>query len=145
MVAYEDDGLFPATLEALWKLLEAHRDDAAISRVHPQVLSQRTLSRTDTEAIVERTIDAREKPLRSKWRITLHPPDVYRWDILASEGPWAVGNFIENRYSPSPGGTRIQSRGELKITVLPFFLSQRSFIRRILGDLDTEDLAAIKA
>ncbi len=144
MVAYKDEGVFPVPPDVLWNLIQSHLDDQTISRIHPLVLSQQTVSRTDSEAIVDRTIDARGKPMRSKWRVTYHRPDSYRWEVLDGEGPWAVGSYLENRYSPAPGGTLIHSRGDLKITVIPFFLPQRSIIRRVLGDLDTEDLAATK-
>jgi hypothetical protein len=143
MVLYEDVGDFPAASEALWTLLQAHLDDERIHSIHPLVLTQQTLSRSGSETIVERTIDARGKSMRSKWKITYLPPEVARWEIVESEGPWKAGTYLENRYSPVPGGTRVRSRGELKISVLPFFLPQKPVIHRVLDQLDAEDIAAV--
>jgi hypothetical protein len=143
MVAFEDEGVFPAPLDALWTLLEAHLDDERIHAIHPLVLTQQTVSRSETEAILERTIDARGRSMRSKWKITYRRPDVYRWEVVESEGPWKVGTYVENRYAPVPGGTRVRSRGDLKISVLPFFLPQKPVIRRVLDQLDAEDIAAV--
>ena len=145
MVAYRDDTVFPAPADVLWKLLDAHMDDGTIHRIHPLVLSQQTLSRSGAETIVQRTIDARGKSLGSKWKITYNRPGTARWEIIESEGPWSVGSYVENRYSAAPGGTLIQSRGELKITVLPFFLPQGMMIRSIFSKLHDEDIAATRA
>ncbi|MCI4351868.1 MAG: SRPBCC family protein [Thermoplasmata archaeon] len=145
MVAYQDDDMFPAPPDVLWKLLDAHLDDSAIRRIHPLILSQRTLNRNGMETIVERTIDARGKSLKSKWKITYNRPQTARWEVFESEGPWAVGSYVVNRYSAAPGGTRIESRGDLKITVLPFFLPQKLVIRSVFGRLHNEDIAATRA
>lgn len=143
MVAYEEDWVFPAPLDAVWKLLQSHLDDARIRSIHPLIVGQRTLPGSGPEAMVERTIDVRGKSLRSTWKVTPRPPDYYRWEVTESEGPWAPGTYVENRYSAAPGGTRMQTRGELRISVLPFFLPQKSTIRRVLAQLDREDLAAV--
>jgi hypothetical protein len=144
MVAYEDESVFPASSEVLWKLLARHNDDSAIHQIHPLVLTQRTLSHAGADTIVERTVNARGKSLRSQWKITHRAPGMSRWEVLEGEGPWAPGSFVENRYSSVPGGTRVQTRGDLKITVLPFFLPQKPVIRRVLAQLDIEDLAALR-
>jgi hypothetical protein len=144
MASCEDDGVFPAPPDALWALLRAHLDDNRIHSIHPLVLTQQTMTRSGPETIVDRTIDVRGKPMRSKWRITYTAPDAARWDMLESEGPLASGSYLENRYSAVPGGTRIQTRGELQISVLPFFLPQKPLIRRMINQLDEEDCAAVK-
>lgn len=143
MVAYEDDGLFPAPPDAVWTLLNAHLVDGRIHAIHPLIVSQKTVSQSGPETVVERTIDARGKQLRSKWKITYRPPELARWEVIESEGPWANGSFLENRYSAAPGGTRIQTRGDLRISVLPFFIPQKSTIRGVMAQLDREDVAAL--
>lgn len=145
MVAYRDDTVFPAPSDVLWKLLDAHMDDARIHQIHPLVLSQQTLSRSGPETILQRTIDARGKSLRSKWKVTYNRPTTARWEVLESEGPWTPGSYVENRYSLAPGGTLIQSQGELKISVLPFFLPQKMVIRSVFEKLHDEDVAASKS
>jgi polyketide cyclase/dehydrase/lipid transport protein len=143
MVVYEDDGIFAAPPDAVWALLQAHLDDGRVHSIHPLILTQRTISQSGPEVLVDRTIDVRGRSMRSTWKITYRPPDFARWDIVESEGPWASGSYLENRYSAAPGGTRIQTHGDLSISVLPFFLPQRFTIRRVFDRLEREDLAAI--
>jgi hypothetical protein len=139
MVGYESDELFPFPRAQVWKLLEQHSDDAVISRIHPLINEQHTVSRADGSVVVERKIDARGKLLTSQWRLTPRPPDTFRWDILSSEGPYAPGSWMENTYTEEGSGTRIRSRAELKVTVVPFFIPQRAVIRRVLDTIDDED------
>ena len=142
MVAYQDDTVFPAPPNVVWKLLNNHLDDNQIHGIHPLILSQQTVSRNGNETIVHRTIDARGKSLGSKWKITYTPPGDSRWEVIESEGPWTVGSYVENRYSLAPGGTLIQTRGDLKISVLPFFLPQLATIRRVFSTIHEEDIVA---
>ncbi|HZY92706.1 MAG TPA: SRPBCC family protein [Thermoplasmata archaeon] len=145
MVEYRDDSVFPAPRDRVWQLLAAHQDDATIGRIHPLIRTQRTVSRTETGSVVERTIDARGKLYRSTWKLTYRAPEFSRWEVVTSEGPWAVGSYVENSYTDAPGGTRIQTHGDLRITVLPFFLPQRRFVRNVLESVDTEDRAFLRA
>ncbi|HEV2317010.1 MAG TPA: SRPBCC family protein [Thermoplasmata archaeon] len=144
MVDYQHEQLFPFPMERVWKLLQDHRDDTLISRVHPLVKQQRTVARDGDSVIVDRTIDARGKLLASQWKLTAHPPETFRWEIVSSNGPYAAGSWMENTYSTESGGTRIRSRGELKITVLPFFFPQRPVLRRVLDTIDAEDQAYLR-
>ncbi|MCI4340553.1 MAG: hypothetical protein L3J73_04735, partial [Thermoplasmata archaeon] len=73
--------------------------------------------------------------------LTYRPPDSARWEVVDSQGPWAPGTYIESRYEDAPGGTRITAKGDLKISVLPFFLPQRSMVRKVLDDVHAEDIA----
>jgi hypothetical protein len=143
MVAYEDETVFPAPKDAVWKLLLAHLDDAAIRQIHPQIVGQKTVSQDGTTTIVDRTIDVRGKQMTSRWKVTYRSPDSARWDIQSSEGPWATGSFLENTYSDAPGGTLIRSRGELKVSVLPFFIPQKGVIRKAFETIHSEDVAAL--
>jgi hypothetical protein len=141
MVELQDSFVFPAPPATLWRLLEAHLDPAQITAIHPLVRSQALARREGDAVVLRRTIDARGRRLTSEWRVTAHPPDVNRWEILTSEGPYATGSWLENRYVPVPGGTRVDTRSDLRITVLPFFLPQRPVIRRVFDSLDREDTA----
>jgi hypothetical protein len=141
MVESEESDLFPAPRDRLWKLLDAHMDDSMIGRIHPLITSQKTLSKNGDETVLQRTIDVRGKLLTSQWKLTLRPPEFWKYEILASEGPWSEGGSVESRYTEAPGGTMIQSRIKLQINVLPFFLPQRLTARRILNDIDREDRA----
>ena len=140
MVVYEDSDLFPAPREIVWRLLRDHLDDAKILVIHPLIKSQKTVSRSDSETVVDRTIDVRRKMLKSRWKLTYQPPERARWEIVESEGPWAPGSHIDVTYADVPGGTRITARGDLTISVLPFFLSQKRTVPKVLNDVHIEDL-----
>lgn len=144
VVAYEDESVIHAPLSIVWRLLDDHRDDRKLPVIHPLVQSQTTVSRTDHESVVDRVIDVRRKFLKSRWKMTYHPPESARWDVLEGEGPWAPGSFIEAHYEEIPGGTRVRARGELTILKLPFFLSQSRWVARVLNDIDIEDWAYIQ-
>jgi hypothetical protein len=144
MVAYESVQLFPFPRERVWKLLNDHLDDALITKIHPLVKQSRTVSRDTNSVVFDRMIDARGKVLASQWRVTTRPPDTFRWDIVTSNGPYAAGSWMENAYSEEAGGTRIHSRGDLKVSILPFFIPQRPIIRRVFDDIDAEDQAYLR-
>ncbi|HZY70024.1 MAG TPA: SRPBCC family protein [Thermoplasmata archaeon] len=141
MLQYEEEEVFPAPPEKLWQLLRIHLDDARIGQIHKLILSQKTVRQSGDETVVDRTIDARGKHLRSSWKYTVRAPEFFRWEVVDGDGPWTPGSFIESRYAAAPGGTRITSRGELKIKVLPFIIPQRGIILGVLGDIENEDVA----
>ena len=90
MVVYEDRVLISASRDAVWRLLNDHLDDKKISTIHPLVQSQKTVSRTGSEIVVDRVIHVRRKMMKSRWKITYQPPEHGRWEIIESEGPWDV-------------------------------------------------------
>ncbi|MGA8710223.1 MAG: hypothetical protein WB786_03210 [Thermoplasmata archaeon] len=141
MVAYEDDDMISAPRPIVWKLLDDHLDDKKILTIHPLIQSQTTVSRTGSEIVVDRVIDVRRKMMKSRWKITYQPPERGRWEILDSEGPWAPGSYLDVRYEEVPGGTRVHAKGDLSISVLPFFLSQKRTVARVLNDVHIEDLS----
>ncbi|MCI4331959.1 MAG: SRPBCC family protein [Thermoplasmata archaeon] len=143
MISYDDESVFPAPKDAVWKLLRSHLDDQAIGAIHPLILGQKTVSQEGDVTIVDRTIDVRGKKLASRWKITYHAPDSARWEIQSSEGPWAPGSFLEMSYSDAPGGTLVRTRGELKVSVLPFFIPQKGVIRKALETVHQDDIAAL--
>jgi len=139
VVAYENDGVFPFPRDRVWRLLQDHTDDTLIPRIHPLIRQQRTVSRSGGATVLDRMIDARGKLLSSQWKYEARPPDFLRWEIVTGAGPYAPGSWMENTYSEAPGGTRIRSRGDLRITVVPFILPQRPVLRRVLDTIDAED------
>jgi len=140
MVAYEDQVLISAPQDIIWRLLNDHLDDKKISTIHPLVQSQTTVSRTGSEIVVDRVIDVRRKMMKSRWKITYQPPEKGRWEIVESEGPWAPGSYVDVSYAEVPGGTQVSAHGDLMISVLPFFLSQKRTVARVLTDIHIEDL-----
>ena len=143
LVAYEEDELIAAPRAIVWKLLGDHLDETKILTIHPLIQSQKTVSRTDSEVVLDRVIDVRRKMMKSRWKLTYHPPERARWEVLESEGPWSPGTYLEVQYEEVPGGTRLRSRGELNINVLPFFLSQKRTVDRVLTDISVEDWSYI--
>jgi len=144
MVDYQDQELFPAPRDRVWTLLKAHLDDAKIPQIHSLIRSQVTVSHSGDEWTFDRTIDARGKLLKSRWKLTYRPPGFGRWEVVSGEGPWAEGSYIESTYAEAPEGTLIKSHGDLKIKVLPFFMPQKSTIERVLGDIESEDRSYIR-
>jgi len=143
MVAYEEEELIAAPRPIIWRLLNDHLDDTKILVIHPLIQSQKTVSRADNEVVVDRVIDVRRKMMKSRWKLTYRPPEQARWEVLESEGPWSPGTYLEVRYEDVPGGTRLRSRGELSLSVLPFFLSQKRTVARVLTDISVEDWSYI--
>lgn len=143
MVTYDDKDLIAAPRRIIWRLLGDHLDDTKILTIHPLVQSQTTVSRTETEAVVDRVIDVRRNPMKSRWKYIFHPPEQARWEIVASEGPWTPGSYLDLRYEEVPGGTQVIAHGELSMTVLPLFLSQKRTVAQALTDLNVEDWAFI--
>jgi Polyketide cyclase / dehydrase and lipid transport len=144
MVEYHDDGIFPFPRDQVWRLLRAHLDPVLISQIHPLVKSHEVVKEEGEVVTVRRSIDVRGKLVRSEWKITSRPPETSRWEIVTSEGPWSAGSWIENRYSDASGGTRIQTQGDVKVKVLPFFLPQGPFVRGIFRDIDEQDAAFLR-
>jgi hypothetical protein len=144
MASYQDRGVFPLPPDGLWKFLEAHLDDATILRIHPDIVSQRTVRREGEFTVVERTIRFRKSLLRSTWRIRYRRPDLARWEIVSGDGPMVAGSFLENHYSDAAGGTLIESRGEITVVRFPRFL-QRSIAKTAMARIDRDDRAFLSA
>ncbi|HYK93028.1 MAG TPA: hypothetical protein VEY07_03175 [Thermoplasmata archaeon] len=141
MVAYLDETRFPASRSDVWRLLDAHLDDSTISKIHPLIQAQRTIATEGDSRTVQRTIDARGKMLASTWKITYRRPEWSRWEVVASDGPWAPGSYVETQYRDAGEATLLSTKGDLRISVLPFLIPQRGVIRRVMDDVDAEDRA----
>ncbi|HYA70851.1 MAG TPA: SRPBCC family protein [Thermoplasmata archaeon] len=140
MVAYDDEDVIDAPRAVVWKLLADHMNDAKIVEIHPLIQSQKTVERTGDSVVVDRVIDVNRKMRKSRWKISYQPPDHARWEVLESEGPWATGTYLDLTYFDEGKATRVRARGELAILNLPFFLSQPRTVRRVLNDIQTEDV-----
>ncbi|MCI4328235.1 MAG: hypothetical protein L3J86_01510 [Thermoplasmata archaeon] len=140
MSEFHDEGIFPLAGDELWKFLDSHTDPAVIGRIHSNILAQRVLSHEGNVTMVERTIKFGRKNVRSVWKITSTPPVSVRWDIVEGDGPMAVGSWLENHYSTAPGGTRIESSGDIRIVGFPRFL-MKFLVGRVLAGIDRQDHA----
>ncbi|MFY9716982.1 MAG: SRPBCC family protein [Thermoplasmata archaeon] len=139
MVRYSDDTTVPVTRERLWRLLDLHSQDAVISHIHPEVVSQETVSQKPGEYVVKRGVKVIRKVASANWKVTYQAPDRFRWDILDGNGPWSTGSYLSITYTDAPGGTRMITEGELTVVGLPGFLQNR-IVRSALGRVDDEDL-----
>jgi hypothetical protein len=145
MARYVDEGVFPLPREALWKFLELHVRDDTISQIHPGVLRQETISAANDEYLMRRTLDARGTPRTVLWKIRYHRPDWARWETTeAPEGPFVAGSHLENHYTEDPGGTRIRTDVDIALRGVPG-LFQKRIVRSVIGTIDDEDLAYVRA
>lgn len=140
MVAYEEEDVFPAPREIVWKLLTDHLDDKKIVDIHPLIQSQNTVRRSGHEVVVDRVIDDRRKLKKSRWKLTYDPPEKSRWEVVESEGPWTAGSYLEFTYADEGKNTRIHARGEVTVLNPPFLVSQPRAVRSMFNDLHTEDV-----
>ena len=140
MVAYEDEDIIPAPRDVVWRLLQDHLNDAKIVDIHPLVQSQATVSRTGDEVVLDRRIDVSRKILRSRWKVSYHPPERARWELLESEGPWAPGSYLEVTYGEVRDGTWLRARGDLAVLPRPRLVSPERAVRTLLNDQRTEDV-----
>lgn len=153
MVTLRIEGLFPASLERVWRLLQRHRDDAP--SIHPDILSQRILReegeaawgklRVPRAVVFEREWRLGRRRWTSTWRYVQAPPERFRVELLEGDEPFAAGSHWENTYREAPGGTLVATEAELVFQGLrvPWFL-QGWAVRRAMARSDREDLAYLR-
>jgi hypothetical protein len=141
MARYAARGVLPADRTRLWALLRSHLEESSIRRIHPDVTGQRSLQDSGNDHVLERTIRARGRELRSTWKLTYVPPSLTRWEIVGGDGPFAVGSYLVNRYSDDPAGTLVETEGDLRILGVPFL--QGFLLRRVFDHIDAEDRAEL--
>jgi hypothetical protein len=140
MVRYTDESTVPVARDRIWRLLELHAQDDQITRVHPEVVSQQTLSQAPGEYTAKRSVKILRKLATATWKVTSAPPDRYRWEVLDGNGPWTAGSYLSIQYADVPGGTRLTTEGDLTVVGIPGFLQNR-IVRLVLGRIDNEDAA----
>ncbi len=67
------------------------------------------------------------------------PPEMYRWEIVESDGGVTPGSYVENKYGEAGDGTTVSTTGEMTLQSVPGFL-QRWIVDRRLDGADKEDL-----
>ncbi|MCI4363103.1 MAG: SRPBCC family protein [Thermoplasmata archaeon] len=140
MAEYAEEGVFPIPRALLWSFIEQHADPATVVKIHPDIVSQTVVSRTGDELVVDRGLKFRKAVLHAHWKLTAQRPDSYRWEILDGNGPILPGSHMINTYSEVAGGTRIVSRGDVRILKVPGFLTKR-VIKGVFRDIDRQDRA----
>lgn len=154
MVKVAVKGIFPASIDQVWRVLHRHRD--AASAIHPDILSQRIIHEEgeiayqgltfNSTIVFEREWRLGGRRWTSTWQYTQSPPERFRIDLLGGDEPFAVGSHWENAYREVPQGTFVSTEGDIVFQDLkvPRFL-QGWAIRRSMSQADREDLAYLKA
>jgi hypothetical protein len=143
MARFTIESVFPAPREQLWSVLKLHTEDDQIGKIHPSILSQHQLSREGNRWVSERKIRLLGKNYMTTMAVEMTPPEVYRWEIVASDGLLGPGSYIENRYAEAANGTKVHSTVQMTLKGIPGFL-QSWMINRNLSQADDEDLKYLK-
>lgn len=140
MVRLRMDSVFPASRDELWRVLKMHVEDDVIGRIHPRILSQQRLSMDGNRWVLQRRVRSFGKTFGLKMRVEMAPPEMYRWEIIESDGGVAPGSYVENRYGEADGGTTVSTTGEMTLQGVPGFL-QTWIVGGRLDRADKEDLS----
>ena len=133
------ESVFPAPREQLWRVLKLHPEDDQITRIHPNMLSQRLISRAGNRYVLERKMRLIGRTSTTTWAIEMSPPEMYNWEIVASDGLLVPGSHVENRYTEAGEGTKVTTTVQMSLKGIPGFL-QSWLIKRNLSQADDEDL-----
>lgn len=146
MAHYSDEGGIQISRAKLWEFLGLHSDPATITAIHPEVLRQRVVSSSPSEIVLERTLEIpRNRTMDSTWKVSLNPPEMFRWEIIGGEGPMEIGSWVENHYTDAPeGSTWVKTEAEIRVQKIPGFL-QKTAMRRVLNSIDAQDVAYLRA
>ncbi len=148
MVKIDVEDIFPAPRDKLWDLFQMHLDEATIKKIHPEIVSDKTVSwegsldrslAGDRDWVVERVVKIMGKTSRMIWKYTISPPERLRFDIVESDGPLTKGSYVDSNYKEVPGGTLVSTRAEITLRGVPRFL-QGWAARRLLNQIDRGDL-----
>jgi hypothetical protein len=108
MVKVTDDGLFPASREKVWRLIQAHNTD--IYSIHPSVKSVKPLRKEGNSDVVEQEWDMNGQRVKIVVKFTANPPNNLTLDFL--EGPM-TGKMVNN-YTEVSGGTKVLTECDMK-------------------------------
>jgi hypothetical protein len=137
------ESLFPAPREQLWRVLKLHAEDDQVGKIHPSFLYQHQLSREGNRWILERKIRLLGKNYTFTMAVDMAPPDLYRWEIVTSDGLLGSGSYVENRYTEAGEGTKVNTTVQMTLKGVPSFL-QSWMIKRNLTRADDEDLEYLR-
>lgn len=143
MVRFTIESMFPAPREDLWRVLKLHAEDDQIGKIHPNFLSQRQVSREGNRWVLERKIRLLGKNYTFTMAVDMAPPDLYRWEIVASDGLLGPGSYVENRYTEAGEATNVNTTVQMTLKGVPSFL-QSWMIKRNLSQADDEDLEYLR-
>lgn len=153
MVKVEVAGVFPASRDEVWALLQRHRDD--IPAIHPAIQTQRILKEegevtlhdatVPERVVLERTWRLGRRLWTSRWQYTQAPPDRFRVELVGGDEPLTVGSHWENRYEETPRGTLVSTKAEITFQDLKVPRGLHAWaVRRTMRQSDREDLAYLR-
>ncbi len=141
------DGVFPLTLDAVWRLLHEHLDEATLREIHPWIRSGRVVRESQPVSfggrmfsqykVAEREIRIMGRRFRTTWTYAIEPPLRFTYEIRFENG--STSRF-SNAYAAVPQGTFVKTVGEVSMKGVPTFLGIWA-TRRLLDRADEEDLA----
>jgi hypothetical protein len=137
------ESVFPAPREQLWRVLKLHVEGDQIGRIHPSIISQREVSREGNRWVLERKLRLLGKNYTVTMGVEMAPPEMYRWEIVASDGLLGPGGYVENGYAEAGEGTKVSTTVQMTLKGVPGFL-QSWLIRRNLSQADDEDLEYLR-
>jgi hypothetical protein len=143
MIKLSMESVFPASRENLWRVLKLHVEDDVIGRIHPRILSQQQISKDRNLWVLQRKAHSFGRSFGLKMRVEMAPPEMYRWEIIASDGGVAPGSYVENKYSEAGEGTIVSTKVEMTLKGVPGLL-QKWIIDRGLSGADQEDLQYLR-
>jgi hypothetical protein len=143
MARFTIESVFPAPREQLWRVLKLHVEGDQIGRIHPSIISQREVGRERNRWVLERRVQLLGKNYTTTMAVEMAPPEMYRWEIVASDRLLGPGSYVENRYAEAGEGTKVSTTVEMTLKGVPGFL-QSLVIRRNLSQADDEDLEYLR-
>jgi len=143
MTRFTMESFFPAPRKELWRVLNLHPEDDEIGRIHPSILSQRLVNRKGNRWLLERKMRLLGRNYTTTWAVEMTPPEMYNWEIVASDGLLVPCSRVENRYTEAGEGTKMSTTVEMSLKGIPGFL-QNWLIKRTLSQADDEDLEYLR-
>ena len=92
---------------------------------------------------MERKIRLLGKNYAVTMAVEMAPPEMYRWEIVASDGLLDPGSYIENRYAEAGEGTKVATTVQMTLKGVPRFLHSW-LIKKNLSQADDEDLEYLR-
>jgi hypothetical protein len=108
MVKVVDDGVYLATRDKVWKLIDAHGTD--LKAIHPKVKEVKHLRHEADGDVFEQHTDMGGQIIKATLKASPRPPNQLILEFL--DGPM-TGKMV-NTYTDVPGGTKVVTEADMK-------------------------------
>lgn len=112
MVHYESEGVFDASLDEVWELLEGHGDPETLMGHHPSILEAEVVEEGEGWATLNQTYDTPQGPMQMRVRNEFDPPEGWSAEFLS--GPFE-GATTNHTYQEEGSRTRVNLEGDLPV------------------------------